>query len=328
MMKEKIEELINIHIHGSLNTEEREYLRQNLSMMSDAELSSILSDIWNNFEDKAISENEFDHLIGKLGIVPQQKKKKSLLYRIGRVAAAIAIPLIMGIGVYYYADNKRLNDFVSNSTSIDVASGEKAQITLPDGTTILLNAATTVTYPSNFGLEKREILLNGEAYLDVSKNDKVPFYVNTDLVQIKVLGTKFNVNAYHNSPIIETSLVEGSIRLTTKGAKPQSITLSPHEKATYYKEHDVLSIFKTSTHFETAWIRGELVFRSAKFSDIVEKLKRRYGVDIEVIGKDYNENLFTGSFKEDYANSVLKILQLHYNFTYTDSGGKIVIRFK
>ena len=327
-MRKKIQELINIHIHGSLNTDEREELRQNLSMVSDSELNDILSDLWNNFDDKAISENDFDHLIEKLGIIPQDRKKHSLIYRIGRVAAAVLIPLTIGLSAYYYADNKKLNDFIASSTSIDVASSEKAQMTLPDGSTIFLNAATTITYPSDFGLKERSVSLVGEAYFEVSKDDKTPFYVNTDLVQIRVLGTEFNVNAYSNSNIIETSLVEGSIELTTKDDKSQSIILSPNEKATYYKEHGILSIFKTTNHFETAWLRGELVFRSVKFSDIMNKLEQRYGVEIEQIGNDYNKNLFTGSFKEDYIDGVLKILQLHYNFTYTKYGDKISIRFK
>jgi ferric-dicitrate binding protein FerR (iron transport regulator) len=249
------------------------------------------------------------------------------LFKVGKIAAAILIPLIIGLNIYYYTDNKKLADFVAGSTSVNIASGEKAQITLPDGTVIFLNAATSISYPSDFGLKGREIFLSGEAYLDVVKNEKIPFYVNTDLIRIKVLGTKFNVSAYDDSSIIEASLVEGSIELTTKGAKPQSVTLSPLEKVTYYKEHDILSIFKTSTHFETAWLRGELVFRSVKFSDIVSKLERRYGVNIEIIGTDYNKHLFTGSFKEDYIDSVLKILQLHYNFKYTKTGDEISIRF-
>ncbi|MDR1370440.1 MAG: FecR domain-containing protein [Dysgonamonadaceae bacterium] len=327
-MRKELKELINTHIHGRLNVEEREYLRQNLSMMSDDELTGILSDIWNKFEDKTTPENDFDHLSEKLGIIPQQKKTHNLLYWTRKAAAAILIPLIVGLSVYHYAENKKLNNFIANSTSIDVASGEKAQITLPDGTTVCLNAATTISYPSDFGLKAREIFLNGEAYLDVSKNEKIPFFVNTDLVQIKVLGTKFNVNAYSSASIIETYLVEGSIELTTKGAKPQSIILSPNEKAAYYKERDILSVFKTSTRFEMAWLRGELVFRSVQFSDIVEKLERRYGVKIQVMGDDYNKNLFTGNFKEDYIDGVLKILQLHYNFTYTKNGDEVQIRFE
>ncbi|GAB6007802.1 FecR family protein [Dysgonomonas reticulitermitis] len=326
-MRSKIEKLINTHICGTLNTEERGSLKQNLSMLSDSELNDILSGIWDNFEGDVISETDFDQLIGKLAIVPRQKKRQHLFYKVGRIAAAILIPFIIGLNIYYYTDNKKLTDFVAGSTSVNIASGEKAQITLPDGTAIFLNAATSISYSSDFGLKNREIFLSGEAYLDVVKNEKIPFYVNTDLIRIKVLGTKFNVNTYDDSPIIETSLIEGSIELTTKGAKPQTIILSPQEKATYYKDHDILSIFKTTTHFETAWLRGELVFRSVKFSDIMEKLERRYGVDIEITGADYNKHLFTGSFKEDYIDGILKILQLHYNFEYTKTGDKISIRF-
>jgi ferric-dicitrate binding protein FerR (iron transport regulator) len=121
--------------------------------------------------------------------------------------------------------------------------------------------------------------------------------------------------------------LEGSVRLTTKGTKTRTVILSPHEKATYYKSRDILSVSQTNTHFETAWLRGELVFRSARFSEIIDKLEKRYGIDIEIHGKDYDKDLFTGNFKEDYVNNILKILQIHYNFTYTETNGKILVRF-
>ena len=325
---ENIRELLEKHISGKINSEERKNLKKSLSVLSDIELSNILSDMWDHYDHKMSFDDDIDKLIEKLQIVPQHKKKYSLFYSVMTGVAAVLIPFIVFLNIYYYIDNRKFNDFVAGVTGIDVTSGEKTSITLPDGSNISLNAATSISYPVDFGLNKREITLSGEAFLDVARNEKIPFVVKTDMVFIEVLGTKFNVNAYDNSDIVETSLLEGSVKLTTRGAKAKSVILSPFEKATYHKKNDIMTVSQTNTHFETAWLRGDLVFRSANFSDIMNKLEQRYGVDIEIAGDSYDKDLFTGSFKESYVNGVLKILQIHYDFEYSiDKEEHILIRF-
>jgi ferric-dicitrate binding protein FerR (iron transport regulator) len=167
----------------------------------------------------------------------------------------------------------------------------------------------------------------GEAYLKVFKDAAAPFLINTDYLQIEVLGTEFNLSFYED--MAETTLIEGSIKLTTKGAHPQTIVLSPNQKAIYNTKSEYLHVIPTSTYTETAWLRGELIFRSSDFAHIMDKLKIRYGIDIEIENNKYDSDLFTGNFQTDSIDKILKILQLHYKFTYKyTANDKILIKFR
>jgi ferric-dicitrate binding protein FerR (iron transport regulator) len=217
---------------------------------------------------------------------------------------------------------------MNNEQTVEVVSGEKADITLPDGTRLYLNSASSVTYPTHFGLKYRDIFLSGEAYMEVAKDATKPFRVHTARIDAEVLGTTFNISAYPDNDEIETTLLEGSLKLVPKDNTLPSILLKPNEKAIYSFRRHRLSTTLTTGRFETAWMRGELVFRSARFNEIIEKLSKRYGVSIHVVGNKYNDDLFTGSFKEDYIQGVLKLLQMHYHFTYIEQNGRIEITMK
>jgi ferric-dicitrate binding protein FerR (iron transport regulator) len=319
-MQEQIKNLIRKHIDNSINKVERNELRKAVSTMTDDELGSVLSEIWIECN-ISTPRTDFEQLVESLGIQPEKKTRRLFL----RIAAAIIAVLFAGSSVWYHHENDRLNQFLNKDITVTVKSGEKADMTLPDGSSISLNSATTMTYPSNFGYDERSVRVVGEAYLKVSKNKDVPFYVNTDYLQIEVLGTEFNIATYDN--LIETTLLEGSIKLTTKDAKRQTIILSPNEKAVYDKKTGQLDVEKTTTRFETAWTRGELVFRSTDFQHIMSKLMQRYGVEITIEGK-MDKDLFTGSFKENTVFDVLKKLQIHYKFKYqTMNDNKIMIMF-
>lgn len=324
-MENHIKELFKKYISGRINKTERENIRNSVSLMSNKELDHVLSDVWNEYDGyKEI--NEFNLLLDKI-----RPRKRILRLRIvASMAASLIICVMIGIQLYYYNDNKKLNQFVSQDITMNVESGERTNITLPDGTKVALNAGTSMSYSVDYGLRTREVRMAGEAFLDVAKDPEKPFKLTTEYVGIEVLGTKFNINAYTNSDLVEATLIEGSVKLTTKGMKTQTITMKPNEKAVYNKKSDELSVTqKATTHFETAWLEGKLVFRSAEFKEILRKLERRYGVEIVITNiEKYNTDLFTGTFKEDYVNGVLKILQLHYNFTYTDNDGYIQILFK
>ncbi len=324
-MENHIKTLFRNYITGKANKAEREDIRHTVARMPDTELDGILSELWNEY-DGSKEINEFESIISK---IRPQKKIFRLRY-VATVAASILICTMIGLQIYFYNDNKRLSNFISQDVVMRVQSGERTDITLPDGTKVSLNSGTTLSYSVDYGLVTREVKLVGEAFLDVVKKPHIPFRLNTEFVGIEVLGTKFNINAYTESDIVETTLLEGSVRLTTKGIKSQTIVMAPNEKAVYNKKNDQLSVIKkASSNFETAWLEGKLVFRMTEFKDIMKKLEQRYGVEIEMVNiEKYNTDLFNGTFKEDYINGVLKILQLHYDFTYTDDNGNIRIIWK
>lgn len=312
---------------GDIDRDELKSLRTSISTMENSELEDILMDMWIEYEEGTSYKGDFDELVRKLQIVIPQEKKRYPKFQLAKAAAVLLIPILIGFQIYLFRSNQKLNSFIEKNVVVDVKSGEKTDLVLPDGSKVVINAGSSLTYPINFGFEKRTVNIVGEAYFEVVKNSK-PFIVNMQHIQIEVLGTHFNICSNSTLNSIETTLLEGSIKLTTKSKNPRSVLISPQEKAVYYIEKDIISVSKTDTYGETAWLRGELVFRSVGFLEIVRTLEKRYGIKIEIESNKYDKGLFSGSFKEDYVFGILKILQTHYNFTYENIGDKIVIQFK
>lgn len=112
---------------------------------------------------------------------------------------------------------------------ITVAEGQRAQLTLSDGTRVWLNSGSTMRYPASFGSDRRTVQLDGEGYFEVSRNEEVPFVVETSKADVEVLGTKFNIEAYASGYRFETALIEGSVHV--RSASGDSVVLDPHQKS-------------------------------------------------------------------------------------------------
>ena len=317
--------LLEKFVRNSITSQEGKELKNSVAKMSNEELARALSDVWENYDTLVTVPDDVGHFMKKLSPTPYSRRPR-FLYTFLKIAAAIVIPILLGTQIYFYYSNEKLNSLLNSQLMVQVESGDKTELTLPDGTKVYLNATTSLSYPSDFGLKNRNIYLSGEAYLVVSKDVKKPFYVQTENVNIEVLGTTFNICAYPEQEHVGTMLIEGSVKLTTTGNRAHAVVMKPHEKVVYSKLNDSLYISPTSGEFETAWMRGELVFRSTCFSDIMKKLEKRYGMKIEILENKYNLDLFTGSFKEDNIYDVLKILQMHYDFTFKVKDDKIVIK--
>ena len=178
-MEKHINNLLNKFINENITPDERKVLKNSVTELSDEELKQAMSDVWEQYETKATSPVAFEQIARKLSIKSQSSMRHTLLF-IAKVAAVIAIPLLIGIQIHLYITNDKLNKFIDQQLAIQVESGEKAAITLPDGTKVYLNAATSLSYPSDFGLYQRDIYLTGEAYLEVAKDAEKPFHVHTD----------------------------------------------------------------------------------------------------------------------------------------------------
>jgi ferric-dicitrate binding protein FerR (iron transport regulator) len=317
--------LLHRYMNGATTSGERAALKEALAHLSDERLSAMLFAIWQEYGDEVRNDLCFDDLTRRLQINPGGSQRRLTLRRLARTAAILLLPLLACATICLYRQTTRLTSFLHRETDFVVHSGSPSQLLLPDGTEVFLNAATRLSFPSRFGFDRRTISLEGEAYLKVAKNRHLPFRVNTDRLEIEVAGTEFNLIA--SDDVIETTLVAGSVRLTGKGRNRQTVVLSPHEKAIYHKDRDTITVHETSTRFETAWLRGELIFRSAGFADIMQKIQQRYGVIIQIEGDRYDTDLFTGSFEENSVYGILKNLQLHYHFTWiTGPGDTIRIR--
>ncbi|MBW1658217.1 FecR family protein [Flavobacterium quisquiliarum] len=223
-----------------------------------------------------------------------------------------------------YRSDKLINKLVYNE--IKIPYGKTFKIKLSDGTSVNMNAGSSLKYPVQFIKgQNREVVLEGEAFFDVAKDKAHPFIVKTRGVDVKVLGTKFNVSSYKEDTDINTVLVEGSVSLSDKTNK--KAILEPGEKGSWNNEKNEIDIDKVDTRFYTEWINGEIVFRKTAFKDIVIKLERTYNVKIENKREDILDKKFNASFNKNIESidKVLETMSKIMGFTYRKEGELIKI---
>jgi hypothetical protein len=196
----------------------------------------------------------------------------------------------------------------SGLTEIIVPKGQMAIINLPDGSRVWLNSNTTMTYDQqNFNLKNRVVQLNGEAYFDVKKSDKM-FAVSTNYGNVYVHGTVFNVCAYSNSPFHAT-LVEGLISFEKETPYKNETTLHPNQQLLLTESNDFI-VRKVNAALYTSWINGNISFVDEPLDELVLKLSRHYDIDILVMDQALQKVRFTGCLKEEGITQVMEYINI------------------
>ncbi|MGS2763034.1 FecR family protein [Sinomicrobium sp. M5D2P9] len=212
---------------------------------------------------------------------------------------------------------------------IDVPHGKTAILVLSDGSRVTLNAGTWLKFPRNAGVTgTREVYVKGEAYFDVARDTSRPFVVHADDVNIRVLGTHFNVNNYESDTTVNTVLVEGKVALyadTDRYDEKESLVIRPGTMAVFDKAGQPVNTHTVDTSLYTSWMQGELIFEGAHFSDIIQSLERKFNVEIENRNSGLAKEKFTAKFKEESIQQILKSFQQSYPFEYTIKKNKIII---
>lgn len=227
---------------------------------------------------------------------------------------------------HFYQEYKASQDSNVMST-ISVPEGQRTNITLPDGTNVCLNARTTMQYPVSFNRQKRFVILKGEAFFDVKRDESKPFVVHTDVCDIEVLGTKFNVNAYSGTERFETTLMHGSVKVTLKTDSLQTVTLTPDHKLSLEKGRLVMT--KVEDYNSYRWKEGLICFTDESLPNIMKDFEKYYGMKIVIENKDVSQAHFTGKFRQsDGIDYALRILQKNINFKYEKDNEKQTIYIK
>jgi transmembrane sensor len=216
-------------------------------------------------------------------------------------------------------------------------AGERKSFQLPDGSKVMLNAGSSLRIPAGFNRTGREIFLEGEAFFDVARDAARPFVIHTRLMDIKVLGTVFNIKAYPGDPLTETSLLTGSVEVLVKDGRNQKFILHPHEKivvpnnekiasrpdparakthADHYKIEKLRFARRDSSLVEISWTESRLAFNDDSFEAIALQLERWYNVSIRFEDESLKQFRFTGVFDKKTIEQVLNALQLSRPFTY------------
>lgn len=213
--------------------------------------------------------------------------------------------------------------------TIKVPYGKKFQIQLSDGTNVHLNSGTSLKYPVQFKKgENREIFLTGEAFFDVAKDKDHPFIVNAENLNVRVLGTRFNVSSYEEDAHADVVLVEGSVKMFPEGGDIKSnsgLLLKPGYKGSFDKLSRSMTRKKVMTGVYTSWINGELIFRNMTFGNILKKLERHYNLAIENKNKVLEKETFNANFGNEPVEKVLEYLKTMYGIKYSIHENKVII---
>lgn len=224
---------------------------------------------------------------------------------------------------YSQASQKR--ELVFNT--LKIPNGKKFQLVLSDGTSVYLNAGSSLRYPVNFLSEgPRRVYLSGEAYFDVTKNESNAFIVNVDELNVNVLGTQFNISSYPEDQYIDVVLVEGTVRLNRNDRfQDEFVELSPGQKGYYKQDSEGIMVDEVNTLLYTSWMEGSLVFRDLTFDQILVKLERHYNVNIENTDAILGKEVFNASFSDVEIEEVLSYFNDIHEIKYTIKNNTAII---
>lgn len=327
-INDKVSGLLHKFRSGDITPAEFQDLRTRMDAISDVELKHLLEAEWEEFEDHSpLSEEKMKTLYEGLHIRSEEVKPRFTLKRYWMQIAASLLLLIAGsLTVLTFMQRNEINALSEQNVVIRSGDYGKSLVTLPDGTIVHLNAKSSLTYSQDFGRNDRKVTLSGEGFFEVKKDTEKKFTVGTGYMDITVLGTKFNVYAYEAKDIVEMSLVEGSVDVTTSRPPYQSIRVKPNEKVVYNKRTGNLLHERTTNKMETSWINKELVFRSERLEDVFRCLSRKFAVTFSVDDEALLNDVYTGTFDDENVESIMRVLKFHYNFKYTNEDGVISIQ--
>lgn len=241
-----------------------------------------------------------------------------------RVAAILALPVMLGIGWYLGSSRKNVETQLCEVTA---PKGQISKCVLADGTQVWLNAGTTIKYNPTLDGDFREVKLDGEAYFRVSKNKHKPFIVSTEHAQIKVLGTVFNLKAYSGENKVETTLEEGSVEFCVNGSATKPVELKPGELLVYNISEKNMTVGKVETYLYTAWRDGKYVFKDADLQMIIQELEKLFDVRIHLETDSLLHLHFRGMFEYDQnIFSALETLEQTTNMKYRMTGRDIWLK--
>ena len=236
----------------------------------------------------------------------QAKRKKKIIRSMLQYAA---ISLLLIASTFFvtralFTQSTGVQEF----NTLYVPAGQRAQLTLHDGTQVWLNAQSTLTYPARFTGKRREVTVEGEAYFDVAENRKKPFVVTTQQLTMEVLGTEFNVYSYPGADCIKTDLLEGSLAVYSKLSPDVNVTLKPNEQVIVKEGNMFVGEIQNSDYF--LWKEGIYTFENERLLDIIEKLQLYYDVTIIVKDPKIFNVRYTGKFRQrDGIDEILRIIQ-------------------
>ena len=280
-------------------------------------------------------------------------KVERIIKRTLQVAAAIAVIFSGGALTSYFMlksdidQAKELAILADSKYEMVAPRGSKSIITLPDGSIVVLNAASKITYSTNFGFSSRELSLEGEAYFNVRTNPDKPFTIHTSDIDVLAFGTAFNVKAYPEDPTIVTTLEHGELRVNSRNDNSLDVTLKPKQNVVYYKNNPIAVKQEISTNnrvspsvekndvpvvtvsedvnvsLHTSWKDTEWLIESQTFGELAGSLERRYNIRMIFGSNDLRNYRFSGTIRNETIEQILNVLTFSAPMKYTIEQGVV-----
>ena len=250
---------------------------------------------------KIPSETMYENIMAKM----KRQRIRQYLFR----AAALLIPLVLFISLTW-----KLNDEIGlfevnqEQEEINVPLGDKLHVMLQDGSSVYLNSGSCLKFPKKFSYKNRKVQLSGEGWFEVQKNRHRPFIVELDKLDVEVLGTSFNLKAYHDENNITISLKDGSVKISS--SEFQSIKMIPGDEVVYdRKNHTCRISHSVDIHRTASWQKDTYEFEQSPLEDIVKVLSRIYDVQFIVHDKEVQKYCYTIKIKKDKLSTTLQELE-------------------
>jgi len=269
------------------------------------------------------------------------------------VAAIFCIAFFLGTLFNHHSDKINIGQSITSVryNEIKAPLGARSEIRLNDGTEVMLNAGSSLKYSTDYNLQNRDLVLEGEAYFKVAKNTNLPLIVNAGNINIKATGTEFNVKAYSDDGMIETTLINGKVEISPKGNndKDRILVLKPNQKAIYAQQSDQLTLekikeieplvikplkinttdlllsSKTDVEQVTAWTKNKLIIRSENLESLCKKLQRKYDVTFVFKDEGIKKQRFSGVLLDETFQQVMDVIKLTARVDYVIDSKTVIL---
>jgi transmembrane sensor len=241
--------------------------------------------------------------------------------RLLKIAVAASVFFLVGLSYLVFREKSAGNTMqqAKNNSAFQT-------IHLPDGTVVMLNQQSKISYPVRFTGATREVYLTGEAFFDVAHNAEKPFIVHTGNYVTKVLGTAFNISAYVNAAELKVTVTRGKVQVKNTTADNVTLgVLQPGDQLVINKEKAMVVLKKVDTANVLSWRRTELKFENVTFENAAERFERHFGVTIQFKNTELRNCRFTGDFTSDSLSQVLEVVCTLTNAVWTKTGEGVIL---
>jgi len=313
---ENFEDILKL-VTGNLDGEEKEKTLSEINARKeDREIFRKMKIAWAMVSSCSNHLSDYDeenlYLKIKKGISGEKRNVVAALHSVFKYAAFITIVICLTTIYYVHEQHWQVEGIDGTKevlyTTVVTGEAQRSMVVLPDSSIAWLNSGTALSYSNNFSGENRKVLLNGQAFFQVTHRNNSIFSVQAKDLMITVRGTQFDVEAYPEDKDIDVVLESGKVELTYQGFKTFSYNMQPGEKATYNTSINSLNVNRVDTLIYSSWKDGKLIFHNEPMKNVIEKLRKWYGIDIDVTDTGVYNSIFSGTIRNESYEEIFRLI--------------------